>query len=353
VGQKQSDNKIKAVLDARDIPISCFGSGKGRQTRKFVLILIATWADPDGTNSYPSIKTIAEKCGLTERGVRKVVLWLETDGFLDVEYKSGPYGTNKYTVHVTEEARANARAKYAAKPKTPLKAGGLTGRYTMDTRNQSVPGAADETRNQLVPGVRGTSEQSTRNDSASDPERQHAYPEPIGSPYRPLTVLGPSVKHRPSNRPDGWLAGTLASLLQKKTGKVCRPTQTEERSLEDVADQTTDLLALLAFLHFLDRTKGVDDLIHPFKVFLAEFDCCVQAARSGVKEREQEHEDSGLLDEIQTILEEYGYPSGDALLFCELAFLQKWVLEESGEYSFALVRDYLGNRQTAAVAFGS
>jgi hypothetical protein len=286
----QSEVKIKAVLDARDVPIDLFGSGKGRMTRKFVFMMIATWADPDGTNSYPSVKTIAGNCGMTERGARKIILWLETNGLLIVEYKSGPHGTNKYTVNVTDGSQSRACAEYALRPKTELKTGGSTARYGADTRNALVPGLDGNNRNVLVPGTPGTIEHPTRNDSAADPERWRTYPEPIGSPDRPLDrpLKAQSVNHRPTDRPAvGWLAGELAKLFQKETGRVCTPTKAELENLDCVVAQISPLMALLAFFHFLERTKGVDDLFAPFTVFLNEINVCVEVVKPAIPRRER------------------------------------------------------------------
>jgi hypothetical protein len=69
--------KLKAVLDGRHLPIELFGCGRASYTRKLVYNYIATWADPDGTGAYPSLETIARDCGLTVRGLRNAISWLE------------------------------------------------------------------------------------------------------------------------------------------------------------------------------------------------------------------------------------------------------------------------------------
>lgn len=109
-GATKEPPKLKAVLDGRRLPIELFGSGHARYIRKLVYNYIATWADPDGTESFPSRKTIAKHCGLTDRTVSKVVAWLEQHCLLRVDYKASRYGTNRYTVLFSAEDQAACRA---------------------------------------------------------------------------------------------------------------------------------------------------------------------------------------------------------------------------------------------------
>ena len=190
--------KIKAVLDVRSLPVSLFEDAPGRsrsasRTRKSVLWAIASWANPDGTNAYPSLKTITEACGLTERGLRKVIRWLEMNGFLDVEYKAGRNGTNKYAVIISEESRAVAQARYSLKNPTT----GDPGRFDISARS---------TEDTPVQGIPGTLEHQTRNQTASHaelgtkhPELCTKDPEQAGSPNRPLDR---PKEDRPIYRPE-------------------------------------------------------------------------------------------------------------------------------------------------------
>lgn len=102
--------KLKAVLDGRHLPIELFGCGRASHIRKLVYNYIATWADPDGTDAYPSLETVARDCGLTVRGLRNVISWLEEYGLIRVEYKASPVGTNRYTVLFSEEDQVACRA---------------------------------------------------------------------------------------------------------------------------------------------------------------------------------------------------------------------------------------------------
>jgi hypothetical protein len=87
-----------------------FECGQSRFVRKLVYNYIATWADPDGSEAYPSRETIARDCGLTVRGLSNVVLWLENHCLLKVEYKASRLATNRYTVLFSEGNQAECRA---------------------------------------------------------------------------------------------------------------------------------------------------------------------------------------------------------------------------------------------------
>jgi hypothetical protein len=102
---------LKAVLDARRVPFVLFGQGHAAHLRKFIYMYLATWADPDGTEAYPALSTIAEDCGLTVRGLSDIIDWLAEHGLITVQSKGSHLGTNKYAVLLTAEALAAARLK--------------------------------------------------------------------------------------------------------------------------------------------------------------------------------------------------------------------------------------------------
>src|SRR6202035_3331764 len=79
--------------------------------RKLVFMYLATWADPDGTDAYPALKTIATDCGLTVRGLSNILDWLSEHGLIAIEYKASHLGTNRYAVLLTDEALRSARLK--------------------------------------------------------------------------------------------------------------------------------------------------------------------------------------------------------------------------------------------------
>ncbi len=116
------------VFAVRDMPIEAFGGEHGRQTRKFVLLTLATHANSDGTSCYPSVALIGRECGLTARGARKVVSWLRDSGFLQVTYRAGPGQTNLFTVI--------AKVRNSSVPEEQKRS---LGTETPTVRNSSVP----------------------------------------------------------------------------------------------------------------------------------------------------------------------------------------------------------------------
>jgi len=101
-----SDKPIRALLDTLALPAKRFGKGKARILRKLVLLAIASYADPDGTNSYPSTATIANRCLVTDRAVQKVVEWLKRHRLLRVKENAGRHRTNLYRVVLRRRAKS-------------------------------------------------------------------------------------------------------------------------------------------------------------------------------------------------------------------------------------------------------
>lgn len=64
------------------------------------LIMIADHASPDGTNAYPSIKTLAAECRMSERQVTRIVQRLEASGAISVDRSSGRV-SHMYTVNMS------------------------------------------------------------------------------------------------------------------------------------------------------------------------------------------------------------------------------------------------------------
>jgi len=99
-GQRSKDDPSE-LIDR--IPPARFGRGKARILRKMVLLAIAANAKPDGTESYPSLETIARRCLVSVRAVRSTIKWLVEHGLLRVEMYAGPQHTNRYTVLLNPE----------------------------------------------------------------------------------------------------------------------------------------------------------------------------------------------------------------------------------------------------------
>jgi hypothetical protein len=90
------------LFAVRGVPIEAFGGRHGRQTRKFVLMILASYANPDGTRCFPSLSRLSRDCGLQKRSIQKVIRWLRENGFLEIAYKAGPNHTNAYAVLIPE-----------------------------------------------------------------------------------------------------------------------------------------------------------------------------------------------------------------------------------------------------------
>jgi hypothetical protein len=66
-------------------------------TDALVLLALADFAD-DAGRCYPSMRTIAEKARMTERGAQKVIRRLEADGWVSVSTGNGRHGCNQYKI---------------------------------------------------------------------------------------------------------------------------------------------------------------------------------------------------------------------------------------------------------------
>lgn len=88
------------------LPKRYFGDGVAARLRKSVLMAIAKFANPDGTNAYPALQTLATMCFVSEKSVRTTIKWLEAQELLQVEYKKGLKCANRYTVIVPSDLEA-------------------------------------------------------------------------------------------------------------------------------------------------------------------------------------------------------------------------------------------------------
>ncbi len=64
-----------------------------------VLLAIADFADDEGY-CWPSIKSLAQKARMTDRGVQKIVRRLEAQGLVSIETGSGRRNCNEYTLNL-------------------------------------------------------------------------------------------------------------------------------------------------------------------------------------------------------------------------------------------------------------
>lgn len=113
-------------------------NGPDDKTDLLVLLALADFCDDEGI-CYPSIRRIAEKSRLTERGVQKVIRRLESGGFLKIKTGNGRHGTNTYAL----SKRANSvRGNEAGNPEHGAPehgSGGEHGCKKPRTRVQETP----------------------------------------------------------------------------------------------------------------------------------------------------------------------------------------------------------------------
>lgn len=96
---------------------------------RLVLLAIADCASDDGSNAWPSVKTLADKANLSVRAVQNAIQDLERLGELKVEWNKGQKGSNRYTVLMKTPAESappqnlrpeeSAGGETGAEPGTP------------------------------------------------------------------------------------------------------------------------------------------------------------------------------------------------------------------------------------------
>lgn len=77
--------------------------GPARGSELLVLLALADFANDDG-ECWPSMRRIAEKARMTERGAQKIARRLVDDGFLEINTGGGRHGCNRYLIITSERA---------------------------------------------------------------------------------------------------------------------------------------------------------------------------------------------------------------------------------------------------------
>jgi predicted transcriptional regulator len=71
-------------------------------TDLLVMLAIADNADDSGGNAWPSMRTLARKCRISERSVQRAIRSLQAAGLLMIEESAGRSGTHRFTVDMTK-----------------------------------------------------------------------------------------------------------------------------------------------------------------------------------------------------------------------------------------------------------
>jgi hypothetical protein len=149
-------------------------------------------------------------------------------------------------------------------------------------------------------------------------------------------TVHPSRAQSAGSKLDGWLAGRISSILQKKAGTVIVPTKDERQKLNALAAKEGHLSVLLGFYHFAERDRKLYGLAYPISMFISQAEQWIEHA---VQEK-QEHT-KGIIETVSTMLDEYEI-AGSTLWepLCELSYLESDLNGES-HYDPAIVAEYL------------
>jgi hypothetical protein len=320
---------IKAVLDARHVPFDLFGRGHAAHLRKLIFLYISTFANPDGTEAYPALETIAKDCGLTIRGLSKVLRWLKDYGLVTIKSKASHLGTNKYALALTEELLAEVRLKLDSDGEQAI----LRGKAVKTRRvrsevakarwekkreseqkiaegdlEHSVPGGQSECVADMEHSVLGDTERSVLGQPGTVcippgtvcmvPGTQRSNDRPLDRPKNRNDVPSspPSVTEL-----DGWLdgsqqrfplSGKFKNVLQNLLGKVSELTKRDRKRLDALPATHGDyghLKAMLGVYEFTKREKGFIGITAPAALFLENADEYVQQSCDALERDLEEH----------------------------------------------------------------
>ena len=93
--------------------------------RKMVLLALADNANDEGTDCWPSVGKLVEKCSMSERAVQGHLAALEEDGYIKRHERPGR--SNKFTIHV-DRIRLEILQKVKALADTPAESAPITTR---------------------------------------------------------------------------------------------------------------------------------------------------------------------------------------------------------------------------------
>jgi hypothetical protein len=188
--------------------VTAMGGAPGaRGVDRLVLLAIASFADPDGSNCFPSLEGIAERANMSARNAQRAIRRLRTPSELgapaelEVRPREGGRGRNLYVIRALEEAAPGDATSVVASEE--IGATAVVAPTAVDATTAVAPTSAqDLARRQLGLGGRqiGPGEATPvarRGDSSSrttiqDHPRDHAGP---SSARERLRALGCDLDH--------------------------------------------------------------------------------------------------------------------------------------------------------------
>lgn len=106
-------------------------------TKKFVLLALADCANDVGTGCFPSVPTIAKKCSLSVRVVRKCIGELSHEGHITINERSGRSST--YDIHPGTSCTGERGAGVNVVPAPPAPDAGVPRHVVQGTPARGAP----------------------------------------------------------------------------------------------------------------------------------------------------------------------------------------------------------------------
>ena len=271
---KETDRPIRALLDVIGgqrnalgnfvdrIPPKEFGTGKSRHIRKLVLVAIAASANPDGSNSYPSVETIAHRALCSTRTVFRTVEW----------WNSKRKGTRLRieTKGVATSRRGRTNLYSIVFPELPdEKKHSDTSCHSVKANTLTNPREhCDKTEGHTLTELCHTTASKTAH--IDRPKQQPAAaPHSEHHPGEEKETAVPTLTENMAKRWSAMYGGTVAPFPSKARADIV-----------DLARQHSEATVLTAWESFLaDSSDWLAANRHPVRAFVKQFDS--YAARSG------------------------------------------------------------------------
>lgn len=162
--------------------------------RKLVLLALADYANDDW-KSWPSVETLARKCGTSVRSVQEIAKSIEASGELRVHHGAGIHGVNVYEILVGRGAESagvqNLRGAESRRVSAPKLSGTINNRTEA---NASAADAGGEPGSHTMPAV----VDSSADDAGTVKPRRKGKPKPGTDPrVRPLLLALADIRGYP------------------------------------------------------------------------------------------------------------------------------------------------------------